>query len=100
MAREAENLLKGQHTKICLQPLTLGIVRGRAKWTRVLWGESGFGGSGNRAEWSAAKILVLSHSHTEEDIFLKQRTPLHVTSAWREESAPPTGIPLLSPYGV
>ena len=31
---DTESLLKGQHKKFCLQPLSLGSARGRAEWTR------------------------------------------------------------------
>ena len=63
MARDAENLLKGQCTKFHLQPLTLGSGKGgEAEWTRDAGGESGDGGFGERTEGTATRIPVLSHS--------------------------------------
>ena len=60
--RDAESLLKGKWTKFCLQPLTLGSGRGRAKWTRDTWEEFRAGGSREKTEGTAAKIPALSHS--------------------------------------
>ena len=50
VARDTVALLKGQHTKSHLQPLTLGSSGRRAEWTTIKWGESGVGGSGERDE--------------------------------------------------
>ena len=62
MDGDTESLLKGQHTKFHLQPLALDSGRGRAKWTRDTWGESGVGGCGERTEGTTSRIPVLSHS--------------------------------------
>ena len=61
-AGNAKSLLKGQHTKYCLQPLTLGSSSGRAEWTRYTWSESGAGGCGERTEETATRVSVLSHA--------------------------------------
>ena len=97
-AGNSESFLKGQHTKFCLQPLTLGSSRERAEWTRDAWGESGVGVSGERSNGTADRSLCWVISHTAEAIFLRQSTPLQVASAWGEAGAPHKGIIL--PYFV
>ena len=64
-AGDSESLLQGQCTKFCFQPLTLGSGRYRAEseWTRTVRGQSGVGGSGERAEGSATRIPVFSHPY-------------------------------------
>ena len=59
---DTERFLKRQCTKFHLQPLTLGSNRGREEWTGDMRGQSGAGGSGERAEGSVIRIPVLSHS--------------------------------------
>ena len=56
MVGDTESLLKGQHTKFHLQPLTLGSSSGRAGRSRDTGGESGVGGSGKRTEFKESKI--------------------------------------------
>ena len=85
---EIESVLKGQCTKFCLQPLTLGCSRGRAGWTRDAWGESGAGGSGDRTEETAARSPVLSHTSNWRGISLKGNN----SPTRRNYSAPPCGI--------
>ena len=57
-----KSLLKGQCTQLCLQPLTLDSSQRRTEGNRATWGESGIGGSGKKAERTATRISVLSHS--------------------------------------
>ena len=89
MAGDAENLLKGQHTKFQLQPLTLGSSRGRVEWTSDAWGESEAGGSGERTE-GTEELRELKNCqdlcaepilHTAGAVFLRQSNPLQVASA-------------------
>ena len=54
MAGHTEGLLRHQHTKLSLQPLTLVSDKGKAEWTRD-GGESEVGDSGERTEGTATR---------------------------------------------
>ena len=77
MARDAENLLKGQHKKICLQPLTTGSGRGRAEGTRAMWEELGLVPLGRELKSQQPSSLYLVIPQNAEATFLEQSTPLH-----------------------
>ena len=75
----------------------MGSGKGRAKWTRESWGESGVGGSGERIEGTASKIPVWVIPHTVKAIILRQSTPRWMASGRGEAIAMPTGINLSHP---
>ena len=94
MARDTECFLKG--TQFHLQPLTLALEEG-GQSTRAMERKFGVGGYRERAEESAARIHVLSHSLYCRSHFLMQSTPFQVTSSWEEAIAPPAGLHLTLP---
>ena len=97
MVGDANSLLKGQHIKFHLQTLTLDCGRGRAEWTGDVWGESGVGGSGVKAEGIATRIPVLGHSpYCRSHLSQAEHSPQSGISL-REAVAPPTGITLPHP---
>ena len=96
-AGEAESLLKGQSTKFCLQPLTLGTSKRRAErtkrhlrrvWGWWVWGEKWR----NSHQDPCAKSFSTGRSY-----YLRQNTLLWMASAWGEAIPPPAGITLPKP---
>ena len=74
--------------KFHLQSHTLGSGRGRAEWTKATWGDSGFGGSGERGEVSATRVLVLSHSpYYRSHLSWEEHTPPCSISLWESNSS-------------
>ena len=76
MDGDTESLLKGQHTKFHLQPLTVGSRRGREEWTRDTWGESRVGGSRKELKDQLPGSLCSVIPHTTKAILLRQSIPL------------------------
>ena len=97
MAGDTENLLKGQCTKFCLQPLTLGSSRGRAGWTKDTWGDSGAGGSRERTEGTTGRIPVLSHFPWCRSRFCQAENSSLNGNSWGEAIALHKGITLPHP---
>ena len=56
-ARDTGTLIKGQCIKYHSQPLTLGSCGGREKQVRVMWGEMGVCGPGERVKGRAQQNL-------------------------------------------
>lgn len=87
-------LLKGQHT-FHSQLLTPDSGGGSAKWTKVTGGESGICGSREGAMETAVRILVLSHSPTQQSpSFLSGALPSMQHQPGGQAIAPPSGLPL------
>lgn len=62
VARNAGTVMKGQYSKFCLLKVSLGSGRGRAEWTRTIWGESWLVTLGREIEVKATWIPKMSHS--------------------------------------
>ena len=100
---ETESLWKGQCTKFCLQSSALGSARGMQSGLKMceeslgwwLWGLW----PGERAEGTATRISVLSHSpYCGSHLFQAEHSPSGISlrgsnsPAHRNYSAPPCGV--------
>ena len=98
-AKNSGTLLKGQQTKFCLWPLTLGSGRrgGGLEGTKVVQRQTELYGFSERDKGLASKAPVLSPSPTlpTDGIFPESSTPLHTASASGNALASPSLWPHL-----
>ena len=93
MARDTKSLLKGQHTKFYLQPLTRAPEEGQQSILEPHEKSLELVALGRELKGQLPGSLCSVIPHTAEAIFFEQRTPLRVATAWEEAIAPPAGIP-------